>query len=108
LGWCPESLHEVPEKMKPILKEFEILVHDELLDELPLIRDIQHHIDFIFRSSLPNLPHYQMNPKKSEILREKVKELIHKGHIRESMSSCAVPALLTLKKDGSWGICVDI
>ena len=31
---------EVPEKMKPMLEEFQRIVHDELLDELPLMRDI--------------------------------------------------------------------
>jgi len=80
---------------------------DEIPAGLPPKRDIQHHIDIFPGAVLPNKPAYRMNPKDTGEIQRQVEELVSKGLVQESLSPCAVTALLVPKKDESMHMCVN-
>ena len=93
--------------LKPLLQEFSHVFPQEIPPGLPPKRSIQHKIDLIPGSTLPNKPAYRMSPQETQEIQRQVDDLLSKGMIRESLSPCAVPALLVPKKDGSMRMCVD-
>ena len=74
---------------------------------LPPIHRIEHQIDLIPGASRPNRAPYRTNPEETKEIQRQIQELLDKGHIRESLSPCAVPILLVPKKDGSSRMCTD-
>lgn len=52
----------IPPNIESLLHNFSDFAPDELRAGLLPMRDIQHHIDLVSGSSLPNKAHYCMSP----------------------------------------------
>ncbi|XP_071928059.1 uncharacterized protein [Coffea arabica] len=106
----PTSEHPRPYKLQWLNnsgEEYQDVFPEDIPTGLPPLRGIEHQIDFIPGSSLPNKAPYRTNPEETKEQQRKVEELLSKGWIYESLSPCAVPVLLVPKKDGGWRMCTD-
>jgi hypothetical protein len=101
------SVEYFPEEIQELLENFVDIVVDELPHSLPLIRGISHHIDLIPGASLPNKEAYRLTPRENEEVKNQVQELLDKCLVRESLSPCTLPTVLSPKKDGRWRMCTD-
>ncbi|XP_071725831.1 uncharacterized protein [Rutidosis leptorrhynchoides] len=90
---------EVSDRVKPLLFKFVDVFPSELHAGLPLIRGIEHQIDLVPGSVLPNKAAYRCSPHEAKELEKKVNELVAKGYVRTSMGPCPIPALLLEKCD---------
>ena len=103
-----DDKEEVPREVQVFLDKYEDIVVEELPNSLPPIRDVRHHIDLIPGASLPNKAAYKMTPQKNREIKNQVQELLDKGLLRKSLSSCALPTGLAPKKDGKWRPCMNL
>jgi hypothetical protein len=97
----------LPSVVVSLLQKYENVFLNDVPSGLPPIREIEHQIDFVPGATIPNRPAYRSTAEETKELQRQVKELMAKGHMRESMSSYAVPVLLVPKNDGTWRMCVD-
>lgn len=111
---CKETLFSfqdvhvsLPPAIANLLQEYKDVFPNDIPPGLPPIRGIEHQIDLIPGASLPNRAPYRTNPEETKEIERQVQDLLDKGYIRESLSPCAVPVILVLKKDGSWRMCID-
>lgn len=102
-----EKLNSVPLEIQPLLNEFKEIVADYLLAGLPPLWSISHHIDLMLGSSFPNKSPHIMTATENEEVNKQVQELLDRGLIKESLSYCVIPAILTPKKGGEWRMCMD-
>ena len=71
------------------------------------MRGIEHQINLILGATLPNRAAYRTNPEETKEIHQQVQDLLDHGYVRESLSPCAVPVLLVLRKM-ELGVCVLI
>ncbi|GKA72633.1 transposon ty3-I gag-pol polyprotein, partial [Tanacetum coccineum] len=93
--------------VQSLLKSYSHVFPTEIPPGSPPMHSIQHKIDLIPGSALPNKPAYRTNPQETTEIRKQVDGLLEKGLIRESLSPCAVPTLLVPKKNEEWRMCMD-
>ncbi|GJV51146.1 reverse transcriptase domain-containing protein [Tanacetum coccineum] len=67
-----EIINEAPFPVQQFFKEFADVILDDIPPGLPAMRDIQHCIDFIPGSAIPNRPAYRMNPKEYAELQRQI------------------------------------
>jgi hypothetical protein len=98
---------DLPEEVQKLLEEFADIVVDKLPRSLPPIRSVSHHIDLIPGASLPNKAAYRLTLQENEEVKRQVQDLMDKGLVRESLSPCVVPTVLSPKIEGGWRMCID-
>jgi hypothetical protein len=91
-------IDDLPIEVHKLLEEYVYIVVDDFPNELQPVRSISHHIDLIPRASFPNKATYIMTPIVNEEIRKQVQELLNKGLVKERLSPCDVPTILSLKK----------
>jgi hypothetical protein len=98
---------DLPKEIQKLLEEFFDIVVDELHCSFPPIKSISHHIDLIPGASLPKKEAYRLKLQENEEVKRQVQDLMDKGLIRERLSPCVVPTVLSPKKDEGWRMCID-
>jgi hypothetical protein len=100
-------IDDLPEEIQELLENFVYIVVDDFPCSLLPIRSISHHVDLIPGESFPNKVVYILMMQENEEVKKQVQDLMEKGLIRESLSPCIVPTMLSLEKDGEWRMCTD-
>lgn len=90
-----------------IEQEYADIFRDQLPNQLPPSRALDHRIDLVPGSTPPNRATYRMSPKELDELKRQLNELVEHGFIQPSQSPFGAPVLFARKKDGSLRMCID-
>jgi hypothetical protein len=75
----------LPRAITNLLQEFKDVFPVEIPPRLPPLRGIEHQINLIPGTSLPNRATYRTNPEETKEIQQQVQELLDNGYARESL-----------------------
>ncbi|XP_059067542.1 uncharacterized protein LOC131858346 [Cryptomeria japonica] len=88
-----------PKVVFDLLNKYDGIVADSAHESLPPKRSISHCIDLIPGATLPNKAAYKLTPEQNAEVARQIQGLLEKGYIQKSISPCAVPVVLSPKKE---------
>nr|GEX36062.1 hypothetical protein [Tanacetum cinerariifolium] len=95
----------VPLDIFQVIANYRSLFEDKI--GLPPNRVIEHEIQLVADSNLPNIVMYRNSLLENTKIKCQVEELIMAGVIKPSSSPRGSPIILVPKKDGGWRMCID-
>ncbi|KAL0375824.1 UNVERIFIED_CONTAM: hypothetical protein Scaly_0700000 [Sesamum calycinum] len=106
---CFEEIEQasgpIPSVLKKLLREFEDVMPDELLQKLPPKRVVDHEIELVPDTKPPARAPYRMSQPELVELRKQLKEMLESSIIKNTKSPYGAPVLLQKKADGSLYMC---
>ena len=102
-----EKVELVPKCVEDVLKRYQDVMPEDLPNELPPRREVDHKIEVKPGTEPPSKAPYRLGQKELEELKSQLDELFAKGYIRQSKSPYGAPVLFVEKKDGKLRLYVD-
>jgi hypothetical protein len=93
--------------IKQILEEFSDVMLEEMSEDLPPRRRVDHAIEVMPGVAPPAKAPYRMSHEVLKELKVQLVELLAKGYIKPSKSPYGAPVLFVHKKDGTLRMCID-
>ena len=97
----------LPKHIQEVLAKYKDVLTNELPQELPPRREVDHKIEVIPGSEPPSKAPYRLNQKELMELKKQLNDLLARGYIRPSKSPYGAPVLFVDKKDGKLRMCID-
>ncbi len=96
-----------PKCIRRVLEKFSDVMPEDLPEDLPPRRWVDHAIEVMPRVAPPTKAPYRMSHEELKELKVQLEELLAKGYIKPSKSPYGAPILFVHKKDGMLKMCVD-